>query len=515
MRDDADDGDVDGQSHGGVAQVARLARVDVDVLVPEGNPADELLNRLLGQVDRQRAAVALDLPARVVVHLDDDVLALLDRTTVAVGKKAGLSSRRPAAHAARGNEVRPAERRVAVAAGLLLESARRAALVEVDERVVHDRRRARTEVGRDDVAVLGDLKVEDERPVNVRAARRDLEVLGHAEDDVRLAQGPLGREDGRGRSLGRIALGRARLGPGRQDLDLVVGQPSLVGEVAVVGSRVPRRHVARLGHRGDRARALGRVLEGHERERRDRSGVVAAGAVGLEDRRDLSRVGDRLGCAGDGPRLERAAHRRRAVGEWSEARGDGRDRVLEVVVAHLRLRLAQLEKRVVDPPAVEQLAVAAEDERLGRVSRRESPREVARRVEDHGEADLILLRVLDRLAPGKRGIRQDAEDLEVVVPAGARERVERRDRAVGDRAIGREEDDGRRARPATRADGVHVPLEVESAERDQRARDHRGDAGAGLLPARLLPAPRSGRQGQGGETDGDGRTAQGKPRAAR
>ena len=60
-------------------------------------------------------------------------------------------------------------------------------------------------------------------------------------------------------------------------------------EVAVAVRRVPGRHVARLGDRGDQLALLLRVVVGDERERRRLAGAMAGDAVLVEDRARSSR----------------------------------------------------------------------------------------------------------------------------------------------------------------------------------------------------------------------------------
>src|SRR5581483_59941 len=150
VRRGADDRDVAGQRDGRVARVTLLVRLDLDVVVPERDPLDALLDRLLREIDPDQAAIVLDLAARVVMHLDDDVVALVDLPAEAVGQEVRRRARSPAAEAPRREEVRPAERLVTVTARLLLEAPRDAVAIEINDAVVHDRRRARAEVGRDD-----------------------------------------------------------------------------------------------------------------------------------------------------------------------------------------------------------------------------------------------------------------------------------------------------------------------------------------------------------------------------
>ena len=75
--------------------------------------------------------------------------------------------------------------------------------------------------------------------------------------------------------------------------DLLVGEAALAGEVAEPGFRLPRRHVAARGHRGDLRRALTNVAVGEEAERRGAVRPMARRALAVEDRRDVVRERDR------------------------------------------------------------------------------------------------------------------------------------------------------------------------------------------------------------------------------
>ena len=92
---------------------------------------------------------------------------------------------------------------------------------------------------------------------------------------------------GTGLSFG-VALGRAVHGPIADGRDLLFGQPAFIQEIAVAGSRFPRRHHAGLRDGRDLLGALGGVLIGQQRERRHLARAMAVGAVLIEDRRDVA-----------------------------------------------------------------------------------------------------------------------------------------------------------------------------------------------------------------------------------
>ena len=194
----------------------------------------------------------------------------------------------------------------------------------------------------DDAGVAGlelgalDPHVALEAELHVVAAVLVVDFLAHhrralgPQLDVRLAVDPAafeGRELARRRQIGGIAFDRAALGPRHDAVDLFLAQVLVALHRARVGVREPRRHLAQRDLLGDRLRPRAHLVVAAERHRPDLTGAVAALAAGLEDGRDVARVGDRgLGRVGlvRGGRAGDAGEHHGKDGR----RGDDRARVL-------------------------------------------------------------------------------------------------------------------------------------------------------------------------------------------
>src|SRR5262249_55824189 len=119
------------------------------------------------------------------------------------------------------------------------------------------------------------------------------------ENDIRLADAPaVGDVDGR-RSILRIALADAALGPGDQRVDFALGEGALIGEPAMLG-RVgePGRHYSQQ-HRFANGPGPGQdVLVRQERHWRHLAGPVAGLAALLQNRQDVLMEGEILSSSG-------------------------------------------------------------------------------------------------------------------------------------------------------------------------------------------------------------------------
>ena len=147
---------------------------------------------------------------------------------------------------------------------------------------------AGAEFERGDDLVLAEARGNDEVAVDVLAARRHREGLGHPQHQVRLTEAPLGVRTERDRhGVVGIAQPGAVLGPGCEERDLVVAEAARSAERAEVGHRPPRRHEPLAGHEGDHAVPAFRVVVAFEGERRDAALPMAFDAVGFEQRRDV------------------------------------------------------------------------------------------------------------------------------------------------------------------------------------------------------------------------------------
>ena len=72
----ASGGDVDGDLPGGLDLDIRLARRELEARVDDDAPVNDLLDRLLGEVEPDLAAIGFRLALRMIVNLDDDVALL-------------------------------------------------------------------------------------------------------------------------------------------------------------------------------------------------------------------------------------------------------------------------------------------------------------------------------------------------------------------------------------------------------------------------------------------------------
>ena len=129
-------------------------------------------------------------------------------------------------------------------------------------------------------------------------SRRHLEGLGHRENQIGLAQAPLRAGTGRSRhGIGRVPLWCAGLRPCPQQRDLMRAEAAAVAKGAEARNRPPRRHEPLAGHVAHHRVPPLRVLEALQREGRDAVLPVALDTVGLQQRRDVARVGDLLQSA--------------------------------------------------------------------------------------------------------------------------------------------------------------------------------------------------------------------------
>ena len=137
---------------------------------------------------------------------------------------------------------------------------------DVDEDVMDHLAVARTALGRLHPDVLLEAGVHDEPLIVQHAGGRHLELLGHREDLVRLADLPALDELQRGRQILVVALASTGVDPRQERVALVLGQAAVVGELAIARIGVPGRHPL-LEHRlADPAGPLLGVFIGQQRE---------------------------------------------------------------------------------------------------------------------------------------------------------------------------------------------------------------------------------------------------------
>ena len=207
--------------------------------------------------------------------------------------------------------------------------------IDVDVRVMHGARRVRDDLHPLDVAIFGELRIDDLFGNEVRALGGNLEALLHADDQIGLAVGPLGGrgEDPRRRRVGAPALGRAAIDPRADRRDLL--------HRTATGRRGIRRCCDRCATAAsrardlllDRARPRPHLLVGHQRHRRGRARMMALLTGPLEDRQDV--LGERGGWL-TGGRRSAALRLHGRAGRTAAARGERQPRQARTATGTIR-----------------------------------------------------------------------------------------------------------------------------------------------------------------------------------
>ena len=253
--------------------------------------------------------------------------------------------------------------------------------------------------------------------------------------------------------------------PAPQHRDLAVGKDALVAEGVRTGLGVPGRHHAILADGGDHLGAAPGLLIRRERERADVAGAVAVHALRREDRRDVARVGDLVRFLGGRvPRFEDAPDRRLVSARGITPGGRGLDRRFQIVGADPRARPADGGELIVDAPAVGHPIARVDHERLRNVRRLEPCGDLAGRVEEDREADLVLLAVLESFRPREARIGEHAEEVDLELAGSLRDLTEPREIPIRDRAFGVEEDERDRANAVLGAGPANLAVEIERAD---------------------------------------------------
>lgn len=186
-------------------------------------------------------------------------------------------------------------------------------LVDLHRGMVERGRVSRTQLPGPDEPPFRNRDRNDEVPVNVISAAVEDECAIHTQHQVRRAQLPFFIQRRHWRHRGGIPWWRAPSYPVLNEIDLELGQPSRIHEVAMAGFRPPRRHVPAPGHRRDPFSSTLHVLVGEEAEWGQSLGMMTGDAMLEDDRRDVV-------CERDGTRL---SHRR----AWpAEVEGNERQR---------------------------------------------------------------------------------------------------------------------------------------------------------------------------------------------
>ena len=226
---------------------------------------------------------------------------------------------------------------------------------------------------------------------------------------------------------------------------------------------------------------------GGQLKRGDAARLVALDAVGGQYRRDVAGIGDRP-LAGAAPGHD-AAPDRGGLAKLGAGVVDRAERLPEMVVPVGR-ELVSLHVPVVDPPPVHQPVRIVHHERLADRDGPETRRQVARRVEQNGRSQAVLVTERPRIRP--RAVRAGHHHVEVDVPRFRlggevvhRGQVIRRHRAP----VVHEHQSGR-TRPVLVAQGADIPVYVQEAGADDLGgiplwwlRLHVDPGGAGQLDA--------------------------------
>ena len=271
---------------------------DLEVLVDDPEVGELLGDRTVREVQTDARDVALRRVGRVVVHVGDDVRALLEEAAGAGRERHRLGTRGPRAE--------PAVDRVDVEA-----------LHRDGDDVVHDLGVARQDLDRGDPLVLGQPYLADQLGELVRPPGWQLDRI-QSGDEVGFAELPLAiREDRWGGRLGQVAGGCTGLGPGDESVDFRLVERTLVREAAGPAGGVPGRHGAVGDPASDRLRPGPHLVVGPERHRADLTGPMAAHAVLVQHRGHLAREGGGIGgsCRGSGGERRPGGGGREAQGQ--------------------------------------------------------------------------------------------------------------------------------------------------------------------------------------------------------
>ncbi len=227
----------------------------------------------VGQVDADGQPALLRLPRGVEVDLEDQVRVLIQSIGQVAGQFLRHASDGPGSQRAGGAEAETGETGPARLALLRRQLAGPAAVVQVEEHVMHHGRSRAPELDRLDPFVLLQVQGQDNVLVQVRPSLGHLEVGVHGHDQVGLAQLPASRVLRQFRQFLRIALRHAGAGPLLEQANLPIGQSSRALELAEAGLGLPGRHVAAADGPQDGAGVLADVLVAQQRKRSRFPGV--------------------------------------------------------------------------------------------------------------------------------------------------------------------------------------------------------------------------------------------------
>ncbi len=248
-----------------------------------------------------------------------------------------------------------------------------------NDNVVHDRGIARQALGRTDPFILFEAGVGDVIPVRIDAFRLDVDrFVVHVNDFVGspIEQPAFGKLRGR-RQLGRIAFGTTGVDPRVDQIFFAIGEDVLIGELAVSGIGVPRRHPLVTDDFRDHLAPAGHFIVLRHGEGTDFTRPMAGHAAFIEEPRNLVRIGHRRVLLRFPHAADNAAF---CLGRGHAHRFACQDFVDgDCQVAPRQLRLCEAHAGaervlVVNPPLVANDALSVDKKGLGRARLRRSRR---------------------------------------------------------------------------------------------------------------------------------------------
>src|SRR5271157_5320614 len=156
---------------------------------------------------------------------------------------------------------------------------------------------ARTYLDRLHPAAFVDRDGQNEIPIRVDAARRQLKRLRRFDDQVRLSQLPSFHELRLSWQVRWTALQHTLLNPLLNERDLLAAETALVGELQRLRFRQPRRHEARLRDRSDLVPVFLDVFIGQQRERAGLTRPMTGCAVMKDDGSNIAIERDLVAAA--------------------------------------------------------------------------------------------------------------------------------------------------------------------------------------------------------------------------
>src|SRR5437588_5056516 len=193
--------------------------------------------------------------------------------------------------------------------------------------MVDDLAVARFEIHRGNVHRLGEMRFENEVPIQIRTICRELKCFRQREYEVRFPERPLALVRWwRHKVLFETSSWRACIIPSPKGFDLRFAKRVFKTEFAETVNRLPRRHLPSAGDVRHHRRPFLGVCITDEGKRRHFSRAMALNAMLLQDRHYVRRVIHRTGFWRRGTRHEHASFAFCFTYSWSAAVEFSRDR---------------------------------------------------------------------------------------------------------------------------------------------------------------------------------------------